>query len=134
MRVKEPDLKIWFNKPAACWNEALPVGNGRLGAMVFGGIEKERIQLNEESVWTGKPRRDANPEALKSLPRVRRLLFEGKYTEAEELTRSGILGSFKRDTASSYQTLGDLSLDFGQVADVSRYRRELDIDKAIVRV
>ncbi len=59
------DMKIWFNKPAENWNEALPVGNGRLGAMIFGGIETDRIELNEESVWTGKPRWDANPDALK---------------------------------------------------------------------
>src|SRR5665647_120448 len=72
-------MKIWFNRPAETWNDALPIGNGRLGAMVFGGIEKDRIQLNEESVWTGAPRWDANPDALKNLPKVRKLLFEGKY-------------------------------------------------------
>jgi alpha-L-fucosidase 2 len=127
-------MKIWFNKPAETWNEALPVGNGRLGAMIFGGIGKERIQLNEESVWTGQQRWDANPEALKNLPKVRRLLFEGKYIEAEELAQSRILGSFKRDNASSYQTLGDLTLDFGQIRGVSDYRRELEIAEAISRV
>ena len=124
-------MNIWFTKPAETWNEALPVGNGRLGAMVFGGIEKERLQLNEESVWTGAPRWDANPDALKNLPEVRKLLFEGKYSEAEKLAQSGILGSFRRDNASSYQTLGDLTLDYGTVRGVSDYRRELDIGKAI---
>jgi len=124
-------LMIWFTSPAETWNEALPVGNGRLGAMVFGGIEKERLQLNEESVWTGAPRWDANPDALKNLPEVRKLLFEGKYSEAEKLAQSGILGSFRRDNASSYQTLGDLTLDYGTVRGVSDYRRELDIGKAI---
>ena len=124
-------LMIWFTSPAETWNEALPVGNGRLGAMVFGGIEKERLQLNEESVWTGAPRWDANPDALKNLPKVRKLLFEGKYGEAEKLAQSGILGSFRRDNASSYQTLGDLTLDYGTVRGVSDYRRELDIGKAI---
>jgi alpha-L-fucosidase 2 len=128
------ELKIWFSKPAEIWNEALPVGNGRLGAMVFGGIENERLQLNEESVWTGKPRWDANPEALKTLPIVRKLLFEGKYKEAEKLAQSGILGSFRRDNASSYQTLGDLTLDFGSLRGTSNYRRELDIEEAIARV
>lgn len=96
-------MKIWFDKPAESWNDALPVGNGRLGAMIFGGVEKERLQMNEESVWTGKPRWDANPEALKNLPKVRKLLFEGKYSEAEKLAQSGIMGSFRRDDASSYQ-------------------------------
>ena len=127
-------LKIWFNKPADSWNDALPVGNGRLGAMVFGGIEKERIQLNEETVWTGKPRWDANPDALKNLPKVRNLLFEGKYSEAEKLAQDGILGSFRRDNASSYQTLGDLTIDFGQIRGVSGYRRELDIEEAVARI
>ena len=127
-------MKIWFNRPADSWNDALPVGNGRLGAMVFGGVEKERIQLNEESVWTGKPRWDANPDALRNLPKVRKLLFEGKYSEAEKLAQSGILGSFRRDNASSYQTLGDLTFDFGPVRGISGYRRELDIEEAISRV
>jgi len=127
-------LKIWFNKPAESWNEALPVGNGRLGAMVFGGTEKERLQLNEESVWTGAPRWDANPDALKNLPKVRKLLFEGKYAEAEKLAQSGIMGSFRRDNASSYQTLGDLILDFTPLHGVSNYRRELDIEEAISTV
>ncbi len=127
-------MKIWFDKPAESWNDALPVGNGRLGAMIFGGVEKERLQLNEESVWTGKPRWDANPEALKNLPKVRKLLFEGKYSEAEKLARSGIMGSFRRDDASSYQTLGDLTFDFGPARGVSGYRRELDIEKAISKV
>ncbi len=127
-------LKIWFNKPAENWNEALPVGNGRLGAMIFGGIENERLQLNEESVWTGKPRWDANPAALKNLPLVRKLLFEGKYKEAEKLAQSGILGSFRRDNASSYQTLGDLTLNFGLQRGATGYRRELDVKEAIARV
>jgi len=128
------ELKIWFTKPAENWNEALPVGNGRLGAMVFGGIENERLQLNEESVWTGQPRWDANPDALQNLPKVRQLLFEGKYLEAEKLAQGGILGSFRRDNASSYQTLGDLTLDFGSLRGVSNYRRELDIEEALATV
>jgi alpha-L-fucosidase 2 len=127
-------MKIWFNRPAETWNDALPVGNGRLGAMVFGGVEKERLQLNEESVWTGAPRWDANPDALKNLPKVRKLLFEGKYAEAEKLAQNGILGSFRRDNASSYQTLGDLTFDFGSFRGVSGYKRELEIEEAISRV
>ena len=130
----DPGLKIWFTRPAENWNEALPVGNGRLGAMVFGGIENERLQLNEESVWTGQPRWDANPDALKNLPKVRQLLFEGKYREAEKLAQNGILGSFKRDDASTYQTLGDLTFDFDRLRGVSNYRRELDIEEAVARV
>ena len=71
-------MKIWFNQPASDWNDALPVGNGRLGAMVFGGVGNERLELNENSVWTGEPRWDANPDALKNLPKVRKLLFQAK--------------------------------------------------------
>lgn len=129
-----PSFKIWFTRPAENWNEALPVGNGRLGTMIFGGIENERIQLNEESVWTGNPRWDANTNAMKNLPKVRQLLFEGKYSEAEKLAQSGILGSFRRDNASTYQTLGDLTLSFGSYPGASNYRRELDIEEAVAKV
>jgi len=128
------DMKIWFNEPADNWNDALPVGNGRLGAMVFGGVETERLELNEESVWTGEPRWDANPDALKNLPKVRKLLFEGKYKEAEELAQNGILGSKPRNPRATYQSLGDLYLDFGSLRSVSGYRRELDIEDAVTTV
>jgi alpha-L-fucosidase 2 len=128
------DMKIWFNKPAENWNEALPVGNGRLGAMIFGGIETDRIELNEESVWTGKPRWDANPDALKNLPEVRKLLFEGKYTEAEALAQKGILGSKPRNPSATYQALGDLYLHFGPQRGLSDYRRELNIAYAVATV
>ncbi len=126
--------KIWFNHPASDWNEALPVGNGRLGAMVFGNIEKERLELNEGSVWTGSERWDANPEALKSLPLVRKLLFEGKYMEAEELAQKGILGQKPGNPPASYQALGDITLEFGPQNGVTDYRRELDIENAVARV
>lgn len=127
-------MKIWFNKPADNWNDALPVGNGRLGAMVFGGIENERIELNEESVWTGEPRWDANPDALKNLPKVRKFLFEGKYKEAEALAQKGILGNKPRNPAATYQALGNIYLNFGPQRGLSNYRRELDIEEAIARV
>lgn len=130
----DPAMKLWYNKPASTWNEALPVGNGSLGAMVFGGTARERLQLNEESVWTGSPRWDANPDARRNLPEVRRLLFEGKYAEAEKLAQNGILGSFRRDNASSYQTLGDLILNFTNPGGISNYRRELDISEAVATV
>ena len=126
--------KIWFTKPAENWNEGLPIGNGQLGAMVFGGTTTERLQLNEESVWTGQPRWDANPDAIKTLPVVRKLLFEGKYREAEELAQKGIMGKIRRDALSSYQTLGDMILSFPQLKNISNYRRELDIEEAVARV
>lgn len=127
-------MKIWFNKPADTWNDALPVGNGRLGAMVFGGVEKERLELNEESVWTGQPEWDANPDALKNLPKVRQLLFEGKYKEAEVLAQKGIMGSKPQNPAATYQFLGDIYLNFGPQRNLNNYRRELDIEEAVARV
>jgi alpha-L-fucosidase 2 len=126
------DLTIWFNHPASNWNEALPVGNGRLGAMVFGNVHSERLQLNEQTVWSGKPGDFVNPEAKAALPQVRKLLFEGKYAEAQKLAQSKIIGP--RGETGSYQTLGDmqLSFDYGR-ADVSNYRRELNIETAIAK-
>ncbi|MBK7132015.1 MAG: glycoside hydrolase family 95 protein [Bacteroidales bacterium] len=128
------EMKIWFNKPADSWNDALPVGNGRLGAMIFGNVENERLEINEESVWTGQERWDANPDALKSLPIVRKLLFEGKYKEAEELAQKGILGQKPRNPTATYQALGDIYLKFGPQRGLSNYRRELDINDAVARV
>ena len=127
-------MKIWFSHPAADWNEALPIGNGRLGAMIFGGAEKEHLELNESSVWTGEPRWDANPEALKNLPEVRQLLFQGKYKEAEELAQKNILGQKPENPVATYQALGDLYFDFGQQPNLTNYRRELDIENAIASV
>lgn len=133
-QVQPSDKKIWFTHPADNWNIALPVGNGRLGAMIFGGIEKEHIELNESTVWTGEQRWDANPLALKSLPEVRKLLFQGKYKEAEALAQNNILGQKPQNPAASYQALGDIFIDFGPVPDVTRYNRDLDIDDAIATV
>jgi alpha-L-fucosidase 2 len=127
-------MNIWFTRPAGSWNEALPIGNGRLGAMIFGGIEKEHLELNEASVWTGEQRWDANPEALKSLPEIRKLLFKGKYREAEELAQKNLMGRKPQNPAASYQTLGDIFLDFGPAQNASNYRRELNIDNAIASV
>jgi alpha-L-fucosidase 2 len=127
-------MKIWFTHPAADWNEALPVGNGILGAMIFGGVEKEHIELNEATVWTGEPRWDANPMALKSLPEVRRLLFAGKYREAEELAQKNILGMKPENPVATYQALGDLYIDFGAQHNVTNYHRELNIENAIARI
>jgi alpha-L-fucosidase 2 len=127
-------MKIWFTRPAETWNEALPVGNGRLGAMIFGGIEKEHLELNESTVWTGEERWDANPEARKSLAKVRQLLFQGKYSEAEILARKSILGDKPQDPVATYQQLGDLFLDFGPQQNTADYRRELDIADAVARI
>ena len=125
---------LWYRRPASAWLEALPVGNGRLGGMVFGGIDRERIQLNEETVWSGSAWDSTSPEALRALPEVRRLLFEGNPAEAFELTQERLMSRPLR--MPPYQTLGDLWLDFGTVGEggVSDYRRELDLDAGIARV
>lgn len=123
--------KIWFDKPAANWNEAIPIGNGRLGGMIFGDIGKERIQLNEDSVWYGGPRDRNNPDALSHLAQIRNLIMEGKLGEAHKLTAMALSGT--PDTQRHYAPLGDLFLDFGH-RDVTDYRRELDMDQAVATV
>src|SRR5262245_55475279 len=123
---------LWYRQPAASWNEALPIGNGRLGAMVFGGVRSERIQLNEDTIWAGEKRDRNNPEAAKNLVEVRRLLFAGKPKEAEELAERTIISVPKR--LPPYQPLGDLQLRFDGPDQWQDYRRELDIDSAIARV
>jgi alpha-L-fucosidase 2 len=126
------DLTLWYNKPATEWNEALPIGNGRLGAMVFGGIGQERLQLNEESIWTGKDSDFVNPEAKQALPKIRQLLLEGKYAEAQKLAQEKMMGDKK--VHSTYQTLGDLHLDFQSGTPVESYQRTLDLETAIATV
>lgn len=122
-------LKLWYRQPAENWNEALPVGNGRLGAMVFGDVVRERIQLNEETLWDGKPRDTNNPEALEALPKVQQLLFEDKNAEASEIAGQKMMGVPQR--IKSYQSLGELILDFPDDGEVDKYRRELNLDTGI---
>src|SRR5436190_1154225 len=87
------DLKLWYSKPAIKWTEALPLGNGRIGAMVFGGVEQDRIQFNEETLWTGEPRTYSRPGAYKYLDSIRQLLFAGKQKEAEALAEKKFMGT-----------------------------------------
>ena len=126
------DLRLWYRQPAANWNEALPIGNGRLAAMVFGGTGSERIQLNEDTVWAGEKRDRNNPEGARNLAEVRRLLFAGKPKEAEVLADRTIICTTRR--MPPYQPLGDLLIRFPGHEDVKDYRRELDLDTAIVRI
>ena len=129
---QEPSTTLWFAQPATKWDEALPLGNGRLGAMVFGGVSRERIQLNEESLWAGRPV-EAWPEDFpKHLAEVRRLVFEGKNAEAEAY---GIEHLTATPTSfRSYEPLGDLTLDFGNDHPVEGYRRELRLADGLSRV
>src|SRR6188474_624945 len=90
--VAAQDLKLWYKQPAIKWTEALPIGNGRMGAMVFGGIEQDRIQFNEETLWTGEPRNYNRPGAYKYLDTIRKLLFEGRQKEAEALAEKEFMG------------------------------------------
>ncbi len=125
------DYKLWYLQPAKSWNDALPVGNGRLGAMVFGNVYEERIQVNEESLWAGKRLNTNNPDALKELPKIRKLIFEGKIDEAYRLGNKSLLGTPPR--FRSYQTLGDIHLSFDSSAVYSDYKRELILNSGIIR-
>ncbi|MFT4176988.1 MAG: glycoside hydrolase family 95 protein [Luteolibacter sp.] len=124
--------KLWYRDPAKVWTEALPVGNGRLGAMVFGGTAEERLQLNEDTLWTGQPHEYQNEGAVRVLPEMRRLLAEGKQKEAEELGNKEFMGQPKR--LKSYQPLGDLWLRMEGHETVKNYHRELDLDTAVASV
>ena len=151
--AQQKPMLLWFDKPAyqpaeftynqkifktnyyfedRGWNEALPVGNGRLGGMVFGGVLKERIQLNEESLWDGYQRNAVNSKAGKALPEIQRLLFAGQNDSAEALAATSMTGTPKE--IRPYQSLGDLLIDFKNTNGdtvYSNYKRWLSLDSAI---
>lgn len=123
-------LKLWYDKPAGdTWESALPVGNGRLGAMVFGNVVKETIQLNEHTVWSGSPNRNDNPAALAALPKIRQLIFDGKQKEAERMANESIIT--KKSHGQMFQPVGNFHLEFNEHATYTNYYRELDIERAI---
>lgn len=123
-------LVLWYDRPAVQWLEAQPIGNGRLGAMVFGGTDQETLQLNEATVWAGGPHDYNNSEALAALPEIRRLVFAGQGREAQDLVNAHFMG--RPAGQASYQTVGSLTLDLGHGLAVTDYRRQLDLDTAIV--
>lgn len=127
-RAPDPGATLWYREPARAWVEALPVGNGRLGAMIFGGAATERIQLNDDTLWSGGPKEWNNPGAREVLPKVREALFAGRYREADALCRK-MQGPYNQ----SYQPLGNLFLDFGE-GTITNYYRDLDIDRAVATV
>mgnify|MGYP001020450608 CR=1 FL=1 len=128
------DLKLWYKKPAEKWTEALPIGNGRLGGMVYGKVNQEQIQLNEDSIWYGGPVDRNNPDALANLPEIRRLIFAGEIRKAERLVMLALSGT--PESQRHYQSLGDLYLDFlhAEAEQVSDYLRELDLNTGTVKV
>jgi alpha-L-fucosidase 2 len=104
-----PQLKLWYNQPAALWEEALPLGNGTTGAMVFGGLSKDRFQINDNTLWSGEPDAGNNPNGPQILPQVRQAIFAGKYEEAAVLWKK-MQGPY----SARYLPMGDLWLDFHQ--------------------
>jgi alpha-L-fucosidase 2 len=123
---------LWYKQPAAKWTEALPIGNGRMGAMIFGGVPDERIQFNEDTLWQGQPHDYARVGANTNLPEIRKLLFDGMPTEAGEMARETFLGDPPRQKA--YQPFGDLHIHFMGFTNVTDYRRELNLDTAVAGV
>lgn len=127
------DMALWYKQPASGWNEALPIGNGRLGAMVFGGIENERLQINEETIWSKGGMLKDIKGGYKAIPEIRELLFKGKYVEAEKLCEEHLLAKRLPSGTNCYQTLGDLNISFGEIENIRNYKRELRLDSAFVR-
>ena len=127
-RLSAQDLKLNYDKPAKVWEEAIPLGNSRLGAMVYGIPHREEIQLNEETIWGGGPYRNDNPEALKALPKVRELIFEGENREADRLINQTF---FTKTHGMPFQTAGSIILEFPGHDNFQHYRRKLDLNRAV---
>lgn len=125
MPAPDSPLSLWYRTPAAEWTDALPLGNGHLGAMVFGGVTDERLQLNHDTLWSGHPRDWDNPKCLENLPEMRKLVFDGKYAEANEFAKK-MMGPYTQ----SYQPMADLGLTFDHAGEISDYRRDLDLSSA----
>lgn len=124
--------KLWYAQPAQVWEEALPLGNGRIGGMVFGDAVRDVVQLNEDTLWTGTPREHANSSSLEQLEQARKLIFAGQLDEAQELVNTQMLGQ----DVQAYQPLGDLVVQYAAPAgddEIRHYRRELDLRQAVAR-
>ncbi|MFI5378275.1 MAG: glycosyl hydrolase family 95 catalytic domain-containing protein [Tepidisphaerales bacterium] len=123
---------LWYRQPGVKWMEGMPLGNGMMGAMVFGGVQQERIALNESSFWSGRPHDYDDPEAIKYFPQIRDLVFAGKFQEAEKMADEHFYG--KPAAQQAFQPLGDLLLSFAGIDKVDDYRRELDIETGVAKV
>lgn len=127
---QKPGLKLWYKEPAGkVWESALPLGNGRLGAMVYGNVNTEVIQLNEHTVWSGSPNRNDNPNALAALAEIRQLIFDGKHKQAEQRANQSILT--KKSHGQMFQPVGNLNLSFSGHESFTNYSRELDLKEAV---
>ena len=130
LALAQVPLKLWYKQPSGkTWENALPIGNGRLGAMIYGNVEQEIIQLNEHTVWSGSPNRNDNPLALANLAEIRKLIFEGKHKEAEQLANKAIIS--KTSHGQKFEPVGNLNLVFEGHEKYTDYNRELDIERAI---
>ncbi len=127
-KISANELELWYGQPAAHWTDALPLGNGRLGVMVYGGVATEELQLNEETLWGGGPYRNDNPMALQSLPKVRQLIFQGKNQEAQKLMEQTFRS---KKNGMPYQTIGSLLLHFPVDGKIDEYKRSLDLTRAV---
>ncbi|RZJ76386.1 MAG: glycoside hydrolase family 95 protein [Flavobacterium sp.] len=125
-------LKLWYDQPAGkTWENALPIGNGVLGAMVYGNVAKEIIKLNEHTLWSGGPYQNDVPETINNLPEIRQLIFDGKHKEAESLANKVMFG--KKSSGQIFQPAGNLELSFTKQQVYQNYKRELDLEKAICK-
>ena len=127
-----PEMLLWYRQPAAKWLEAMPLGNGLMGAMVFGGIQSERIALNESTFWSGRPHDYNDPQAIQYFPRIRELVVARKFQEAEKMADEHFYG--RPLAQAAFQPLGDLALAFENVEPATDYRRELDLATGVARI
>ena len=128
--------RLWYDQPAMTWTQALPIGNGVMGGMVFGTPAVEHIQINEETIWAGQPNNVVNPNAKEALPKVRQLIFEGKYKEAQDLANAEVMpNAVGQNMGMPYQPFGDLYIAMPGHTDYQNYERWLDLDngKTVVR-
>ena len=129
--VSAQEYKLWYDRPAMTWTQALPIGNGVMGGMVFGAPAVEHIQINEETIWAGQPNNICHPEAKEFLPEVRQLIFEGKYKEAQDLANQKVMPvGAGQNMGMPYQPFGDLYISMQGQANYTNYERQLDLENA----
>lgn len=128
-QVMAQHYRLWYREPARVWTDALPLGNGRLGAMVYGIPTTERIQLNEETIWTGQPNNNANKDALEAIPKIQQMIFKGQYFDAQNMATAKVMS--QTNSGMAYQTFGDVYISMPNVAGYDHYERSLCLDSAI---